>query len=225
MKIYNEERLRFFIREMLSDLRDDEVLIYFVFARKKYCPEIRNHHQMVFRKLLQSNDEDYVVEKLRSIPEQFVNYDTGEPFGKDCLSVYIDLSPKSVLKAWNKFTKKMADMIYQCFKSPKELEILRKVNKFLMSAIHKSNSRRPYILLDVDSKKDDCIEQIADFFEGTDVEWVSETHSGYHFILDKTSELCKKTYKKFRGKAPLIEIKSQVMTPIPGMKQGGFVVC
>ncbi|TXT58567.1 MAG: hypothetical protein BAJALOKI1v1_1610005 [Promethearchaeota archaeon] len=226
MKIENINSVKKFISKMVPELKDDEVLIYFVFVRKKYCPEVKNHHQMVFRNILRDNSVEYILHKIKKIPDEFIDYKTNISYKKNCYSTYIDLIPKSTLKAFIKFQKEMTDLMYQSFKNKELLSEFSKIKAKLLSNIHKSSSRKPYIMIDIDTKEEDIIDNVLEKIVDRP-EWISETRGGYHLIYKKTSETCKVIYTELitdKSFKEVIEVKSEVMTPIPGLLQGGFLV-
>ena len=229
MKIQNEVELKNFLSRCGPLLKEDEVLIYFVFVRKKYCPEVKNHHQMVFRDIIRNGNIEGIINRIKNIPNIFLNYDTLKSYNPECYSLYLDLNPKSCLKAYMLFTKQMNDLLYQAIKDPYRKYEFNMIKKKLMSSIHKSNSRQPYILVDIDIKDIEFMKNIISDIEEKPV-WISETHGGYHLIYNKTSRVCKYLYQEIRVnlqkhiKDKTIEIQSEVMTPLPGILQGGHEV-
>lgn len=55
------------------------------------------------------------------------------------------------------------------------------------------------------------------------IKWISETHGGYHVIVERNDESGKIIYNDIRG-MPNVEILKEPMTPIPGVLQGNFEV-
>lgn len=231
IKIINKENCRDFIERCVPTLKNDEVLIYFVFVRKKYCPQVRNHHQMVFRDILKDNDPNYIIPKIEKIPDRFIDYQSSIYYGENCYALYIDLIPKSTLKAYIHFSKEIQDLIYQSLKNDSQLKEFRKIKNRLLSAIHKKSSWKPFIMIDIDSKDNELLEEIYNQIDWTPI-YISETRGGYHLIYEKTSAICRDIYENLRKDEDLIgyfenktiEIQSEVMTPVVGTLQGGFEV-
>lgn len=226
--LVNEAETRKFLERMLPKLKDDEVFVILSFARKKYHPSATDEW-MLYRDIIKDNDIDKMIHKIKrnySYTEGFNDLRTGEPINKDAFVCYIDLSPKSMLKAYNMFIKKMNDILYQVIKNKEQSILMRKMKNYLMSCIHKSNSYKPYLLLDVDTKNSDLLNSILNALESW--EWISETRGGYHVLVKKTKQNCQFIFQNLQFSKGYcdydIEIKSNVMTPIPGTLQGGFEV-
>lgn len=227
--VVNEQAIRDFLFEVLPVLEKDEVFIYMAFSRKKYNP-ISNDEWLFHRDIFKNNAIEEMIQKLKrhgKIDGYFKDLRSGTPIPLDAFVYYIDLSPKSTIKAWNLFSKEMNDRIYQIIKDPEQMIYMRKIKNKLMSAIHKSNSRKPYVLLDIDEKDEQLL---YDILYELDIKpkWISVTRGGYHGIFEKTPEIGKKLYKNdfLRSliNSKTVEIKHDVMTPIPGTLQGGVVV-
>lgn len=150
--IVNQPVLEKFFLDVVPSLQNDEVLIYFVFARKKYCPEIRNHHQMVHRSTFSNTDLSYILAKLKGVSTRYYDFDTGKKYKEECLSLYIDLHPKSTVKAYSQFNLRMSRLQLEILQNPDARNNFRSLRNHLMSEIHKADSRKPFIIMDVDEK-------------------------------------------------------------------------
>jgi hypothetical protein len=92
----------------------------------------------------------------------------------------------------------------------------------LFSAIHKNRSRGVYFVIDIDRKDEGLLDRII--VPLTDrIKWISETHSGFHIIVEKNYEIGMIIYSKMVG-IDCVEILKDPMTPIPGTIHGGFQV-
>ncbi len=125
----------------------------------------------------------------------------------------------------------MNDLLYQTYKDPSRVSEWTNIKGKLLSCIHKSNADKPYILVDIDEKDFSLTgEVISEITE--DPIWVSETRGGYHLIYEKIPRLAREIYMKIpqtfvKETFPpnkIIEIKKEVMTPLPGILQGGHEV-
>jgi ribosomal protein S10 len=223
--LVNEYSTMQFLINMLPELEKDEVFIILAFARKKYNPKVKDEW-LFHRDIIRNNDVDEIIRKIRRsayFDNTFIDFKTEEPIPMDAFVYYIDLSPKSTIKAWNLFSKETNARIYQILQNPEEVIHMRKLKNNLMSAIHRSNSRKPYILLDIDTKDEKMLKQVCKIVGKW--EWISETRGGYHVIVKKTREMSTKIYKNIIAPMRvLVEIKSDVMTPVVGTLQGGWEV-
>lgn len=214
----NLEETKLFLQELLPELQNDEVFIYFVFARKKYCPHVKNHHQMLYRNIFKDNNIELMARKLELLRD-FFDYDTLRIYNENCLATYIDLHPKSTLNAYIKFQNVMNTYIKrEC----DHFNFTRIKNK-LMSSIHKSTSRKPYIMIDIDTLDESVLNKVLNEIP-EEPKWVTQTRGGFHAIYNKNTRVCKVIYTNLIKNGSLkdeIEIKSNVMTPIVGTFQGG----
>lgn len=226
--LVNEGKARDFLQMMLPKLVDDEVFIMAVFSRKKYNKKASGG--LYSRDLVTENDIDWILRKLKRmcyLPEDYQNYKTSEVIPPEAFVCYIDLSPKSVLKAYRMFVDLENRRIYEGIKNGSQFTLLRRMKNDLMSSIHRSNSYKPYILLDLDTrdfKIANYVFQIVKY----NCPWISKTRGGYHFIVNNEPKIAGSIYMDQRirniAMSGQLEIKSDVMTPIPGILQGGFEV-
>jgi hypothetical protein len=233
-----------FLTEMVPQLENDEVLLLILKARKKYAPKLRSE-AFEITKLLHHSDINYIlnrVEQLSQVGDFYIDDKTNQPIPLSAYVLYINLLPKSVLLGYMVFQHEINSKIYHLATLPsitKEpakaetrrtdyqttLKKLRTLNDELISAIHRSNSRKPYLVIDVDHKDQALLLKILEQINYT-YTWISETHGGYHIIISKTIltlEIGKIIYNEVSA-PPDIQISEEAMTPIPGTLQGGFQV-
>lgn len=225
--IYDLTETKNFIERVLMKLEDDEVYILLLNTRKKYCPvELSKSEEILGRELIRHNDLDKItrkVKKLTCIDEIYADRNTLEDFPIHCFAVYCLLDPRSTLKGYGEFIEDINKWIYESFKGEsKNLELYRRIDVKLFSAIHKNRSRGLYFIVDIDKKDEAILDKITGLLMGH-IEWVSETHGGYHVIVDKNNETGTIIYKNITG-MEYVEILKEPMTPLPGTMQGGFKV-
>jgi len=142
------------------------------------------------------------------------------------MAAYLDLYPKSTLKAISTWNKTVLQWMSDAIINPEfELRVFRKIDTKLFSSIAKSNSRKPVRILDVD---DQNLEQ---YFEAglPEPDWITKTRGGWHLIYltptkEKEKEVSKELYEKSKD-FERIEIQwHQGQTVIPGTLQGGRLV-
>lgn len=163
-------------------------------------------------------------------------YDTDDRIPRDAFALYLDLSPKSSLKAFPRFVAEFSKKQYEFFSQQAEHlgRSLRRPDLMLYSALVQSPAFKPYILVDVDEKNELLLREVLDHLHLNDEVditnwWVTETHGGYHILVPnaKGSPLMKHINTsadlKVLVKQRRIELKTnQVMTVVPGTLQGGF---
>jgi len=217
---------------LLEPLQEGEVYILFGAARKKYCEAAKTTRGVEF-----GTFEEVTLERLTSTLER-VDYTTKRlGFPEEAYVFYMDLNPKSLIKAFRDVMKYGLDAI-----AANQLPTLRLVGREWYSCVHRNNSRTLYSLVDVDKKESSLLQEISDILSGH-ILYTAETRGGYHIIVKKSKESGKIIHEQIRKKYPAVDIgvfekghpknkhllseiepKRQVQTPIPGTIQGGFEV-
>jgi hypothetical protein len=216
-----------FIEKILMKLQDDEVYILLLNARKKWCPELSRSEEIVYRDVIRNNDLDTILRKIKKtgcVSEGiYIDLKTLKEIDISCMALYVLLDPRSTLKAYGKFIDCINHWMYDSFKGKsKNLELYRQMDIKLYSAIHKNRSRGLYFIIDIDKKDEYIFDRITGLLKGN-IRWISETHGGYHIIVDRNSEtgmiICSDMID-----IEYVEILKDPTTPIPGTLHGGFKV-
>jgi len=224
--IWDIETVKRFCKLVVPELRDDEVLIAILAARKKYGGVSRSQENLI-RVILRNNDT--IVSKLKRmaiVGDLYTDIVTKKVIPITSMVLYIDLAPKSTIKAFNLFNKDILQWFYQMSKDDGfDKSIFRKMDIRLFSAIHRSNARTPpYWIVDIDIKNMSLLKEIYRIFD-EDVVWISETRGGYHVIIHRNENTGKLIHKLKEKKIKDIEILNKdIMTVVPGTLQGGFEV-
>ena len=224
--IYNEDEIRRFITKVIKPLEDDEVYILLLTARKKYSDSISTSQEVVHRDVIRNNDPDKMMRKIRRIANVsgiYTDKNTGKDVEPGAFVLYFLTDPRSMLKGYQAFTSDINKWMYSSLKGEyKNLDYYRKLDIKLFSAIHRSRSRSSYFIVDIDIKDDSIMTDISKLL-GDEIIWVSETHGGYHMIVNKNKNSGIIMHEKIRG-MDYVEILKESMTPLPGTLQGGFEV-
>lgn len=225
--IYNIEEVKDFINRVLVPLEDDEVFLLLLNTRKKYCPmELSRSEEVLGREIVRDNDIEKVFRKIRKIScadGVYVDRNTLKPVPIYCVALYVLLDPRSTLKGYGEFIEDMNRWIYESFKGEsKNLELYRRIDIKLFSAIHKNRARGLYFIIDIDKKDEVILDKITELLKGH-IKWVSETHGGYHVIVNRNNETGTIIYKNITG-MEYVEILKDPITPVPGVLHGGFQV-
>jgi len=243
--IKNEEETKRFIEKVLQPLQNDEVYITVLTARKKYCPTISSSMEVVSRDIIRNNDTNKIMRKLKkmSIVEGLYTDKNEDIIPNEAFALYILPEPRSMLKAYIEFNKDINEWLYTDLVSEeKNLELYRKLDLKLFSAIHRSKSKSKYFIIDIDKKDEKLLKNIIDQIKIGDlnkdlgsslqwkhpsiesISWISETHGGWHIILNRNNETGKIIHEIMKRKFEFVEFRKETMTPVVGMSQGGFVV-
>ncbi len=215
--LWSEEEVEKFIEEVVPDLEKDEVLCVTLVARKKYANISRSVE--LLDKLIIKNKQS-MLRKLRKflrIEEgDYIDHKTGKPIPLKALAVYVDLCPKSCLKAITLWMKTAMEWQYQAIAGTLDLEIFKKLDTKWFSSVHKSNSRKPVAVVDVDKKY---------LLNAPHPDWITETRGGYHLIYKEPSKETMRQLYLLSERYDFVELfRNQARTVIPGTIQGGFKV-
>lgn len=216
-----------FVERILNRLEDDEVYILLLNTRKKYCPmELSRSEEVLERRLIRNNDTEETLKKIRKISMTkgiYVDRNTLKEVPPHCMSLYVLLDPRSTLKGYGEFISDINKWIYESFVGEsKNLELYRRIDIKLFSTIHKNRSRPLYRVVDIDKKDEAILDKITGLLLGN-ITWVSETHGGYHIIVNKNDITGMIIYENIVG-MEYVEVLKDPMTPLPGTIQGGFKV-
>ena len=214
--ICDEKLLNDFIDE-LPDNTVNERYYFCLFARKKYCREIKyikSDKSQLARKVA---TKDRLFGKIKQMECELGSYlqdDVDIP--QEALALYINPNPRCMRKATFQLLKRLADIV--CVDSPgfnPQAEA--------MSCIQRSCSRRVVSDFDVDTKDIDIVRTCEDILEDHNCFKILETRGGYH-VLVKTKEVPKHKQRTFyKQLAEFSDITGDCMLPAPGTYQGGFV--
>jgi len=247
--IKDENETRRFIEKVLQPLQNDEVYIAVLTARKKYCPTISSSMEVVSRDIIRNNDTNKIMRKLKkmSIVEGLYTDKNEDIIPNEAFALYILPEPRSMLKAYTEFVLDINKWLYESLKiKDPNLELYKKLDLKLFSAIHRSKSKSKYFIIDIDKKDEKLLKNIFYYIQNLEdkvkglhnvtlkfngyeiinenIRWISETHGGYHIILDRNNETGKIIPKIMERKLEFVEFRKETMTPVVGISQGGFVV-
>ncbi len=225
--IHDLTEAREFVEKVLMKLEDDEVYILLLNARKKWCPDLSRSEEIMYRDIIRDNDLNGTLRKIKKTScvsgGIYVDMATQKEIDPNCMALYVLLDPRSTLKGYGEFIEYINHWIYDSFKGEsKNLELYRKMDIKLFSAIHKNRSRGLYFVIDIDKKDETILDRITCPLAGH-IRWISETHGGYHVIVTRSYETGMIIYPKMVG-MEYVEILKDPMSPLPGTLHGGFKV-
>jgi len=226
--IKSQKGMRHFLDFVLPELKNDEVFTVILAARKKYSSLISRSSEMLDKLIIKTNDIDRIICKLRkfgAVEKVYTDYNTGDFIPLEPMVMYIDLHPKSIIKALSfYFHKEVDEMMYNSIASNDfDLKQFRKVDTKLFSAISRSSDRKIYAILDFDAKDIDFLRDILDL-KGIAPIWITETRGGYHAIFNYSKEVARSVYELSSEHSKVEMQHKTALTPIVGTLQGGFRV-
>ena len=214
----------------LPELGRDEVFLLVGGARKKYAPEISKSHEVVIRKIIRENDPIKfadTVEKMHNFVINSRDSGTGEKFPEHAVALYINPIPRSMIKAYDQFQKKISSHYYQLVNGhDKDLQNSKQIKRMdvhLYSAIQNQPSKIIFNNCDIDvlDRKvfDDLIYRLNKY-----IQFATVTRGGWHIVYRPPGN--KEVYEqKLKEKYPkIVEWRKDTLTPIWGTLQGGHLV-
>jgi len=212
--IKDEKRLLNFI-EWLPELKENEKYYCVLFSRKKYSKDSKlKSDKGQLKRFLTDKERMYL--KIKQLEVQYGNYKLfGENVDAESLALYINPNPRSLYQA--------------TFQSIIELTKLLRDNKNsvnphaeVMSCIQRSVGTKYFLDFDIDYKPFD-FNELNTFINRNCLD-ILETRGGYHILVrlkDIKPEFKSKFYNGF--KTLNVDQTGDLLIPIPGCTQGGFV--
>lgn len=215
--ITNEERFRSFI-EWLPDLKHNETFYVCLFGRKKYSPVIRLKSDKTQLKRFTANNKN-LFWKVKQLECELGSYRQEEtPIPQEALVVYINPNPRCFIKATSIALKKFADRVTQPYNG-------HNPHQDVMSAIQQSCGRKLWIDFDFDGVAPHDLFYHASQSLNAEAFSILRTRGGCHLLvrLDKIHTALTRTWYKDIINLPYeVDVRGDIMLPIPGCTQGGF---
>jgi len=213
--IQDEESFRNFI-DWLPELENGETYYCCLFARKKYCKELRSDKSQLKRF---TADKKYLYRKIKQLECEIGSYTQGEgvTIPQEALALYITPNPRSFEKATKNALIKFANLVtadYNGYNPHQEV----------MSALQTSHSRK--VFLDFDFDDVGYHEIRHEIFEviNPDAFHVVNTRGGFHLLveLSKIEEKYLKSW--YQGVTSLrgCDVRGDNLLPVVGCCQGNY---
>ena len=254
--IFDVSELEFFYNNILPPLDKNEVYFVSLSARNKYLsPEEREElglgrTEMFERTVIRERVWERFLKKIKSYERNKESFLTKKGFAipSKCITVYFNVNPTNVLKAYNEFSKTMSEYFMELginvSKGGDIDNVGKRINKMdvlLMNCFQRNMGRKHYIDIDFDIPKDEI--RIVDFFindlkKRTEnaVYFVIDTRSGFHVLLKRDTikynfnesisasiEYAKEIGIDVNNNFEIVNNKN-LMIPLPGTLQGGYPV-
>lgn len=247
--IHDQDQVLNFIK-LFTPNSPKYVLNLMLFARRKYSSELSRGEMILSRIFLDGsnddrNDENFGIRSLLKLYRLHVPIgsfvDNVTPISNNALALYALLDIKSPIKA-------LAKTLVKCTEDSDNNKITKNPHKLFNSEIGNSNAYNqqnnpnPYVVIDLDSKKEEDVQAVIELFQEANVtpfiKLCVETKNGYHIVYekDKNKTINRKAIYDF-GKTTAIKkknIKGKPVTDywfstmkqptviVPGTYQGGF---
>lgn len=211
---------------MLEDCKPNEQYYVTLFARAKY---LRNTE---YEGLIKSDKsalksftsiKESLIDKIKQLECEIGTYKdwkTKNPIPQESLALYITFNPRDLRKAGHE----LAQSLNKDILNGKNVNPHKEALKFIQC----SSSKRKWYDFDLDIKDIELAMKVCSFLNPEATE-ILQTRGGYHILinLSKIKDEYKKTWFKSIKDLGIIDQKFEkdkdIMTPVPGTYQGGFI--
>lgn len=223
--IINEKKLKAFLNWLPVEKEQEEY--YFVLlARNKYVDKSKtnigtfNSDKSQCRRFLSVKDRAY--QKIKQLESPLGSYFVkGTQVPQEAIACYMTINPRDHKKATHNLLIKCASLIANSSTN-------FNISELAMSEVHKSIGTKSFIEFDIDNSDltlDDIKNGCKDIINPEAI-FALKTRGGFH-ILVKLSEISSKYkssfYKKILSAFSVDNKGGDILIPIPGTYQGGFV--
>lgn len=211
--IQDEAALIDFI-DWLPNLLPNEIYYLCLFARRKYCLEVRGIRSDKSQLKRFTSTKDRMLEKIRQLEcpvGSYRNYGIAIP--QESLALYITPSPRDMQKAT---INAMVDLAHKV----RDNHVECNPHQITMSSLQRTRGTKHVITFDVDTKDTAILHELQG--AAGDALTVIETRGGYHFIvrpelMPKDSGNWHKTFSKYCDQS------GDILCPVVGATQGGHI--
>lgn len=215
--IRDQKKLKDFI-ESLPPLLESERWYLCLQARKKYMPELQSSDKTQLRRVLSKTKD--LISKIRQMECVVGAYTTkkGDPIPDEAMALYITSNPRCLRKATINGIKALADGVGK--------DEHYNPHADLLSVVHKSKGTIHYVHLDVDCGAGECedvLNAVRDIVGQEAVQGLA-TRGGIHLLVRPgLASTQNKHWHNQINKLAIVDQRGDLMMPVPGCNQGGFV--
>jgi hypothetical protein len=204
--------------EWLPELNDNEKYYVCLHARKKYMPELTNKDKTQLKRFTATKSN--LINKIEQLECPIGSFLTKDyvTIPDEAIAIYITVNPRCMLKA----SYNAAKDIITCIQNQGHLN----PSSEALSSIHKSKAKTHYFSFDIDGNvvADDIGYEIKDLVGNATV---IQTRGGCHLLVKPHETTSKTWYNDIfawaKTKSFEIDQCSDLITPIPGCNQAGYV--
>ncbi|MEZ5428698.1 MAG: hypothetical protein R2747_20800 [Pyrinomonadaceae bacterium] len=216
--IKDEKLLRRFI-EWLPDLEINETFYVALFARKKYCRNVKEIKTDKAQCKRFTSSKEHLFHKIKQLECALDSYVIkGITIPQEALALYISVNPRDFLGATRNSLIKFARLIGQTYNGYNP-------HQEVMSEIQKTCGRKFYLDFDFDGVDlEKTVGGVKEFLN-PDCLTVLKTHGGFHVLVElkKIEKSRIKTWYKRITALEGVDVRGDNLIPVPGCTQGEFV--
>jgi hypothetical protein len=214
--IIDEDRLRQFI-EWLPDTTESTQLYCSLFARKKYCPDmkwIKSDKSQLARFTSAKNRLFNKIRQKECPLGAYRQFQDEMPIPNEALALYVNPNPRCLYKATLHGIRTLATLIELNNKN-------HNPHQEMLSCIQSSSAKKIWTDFDIDTDNDAVLEDVEKALGGDKAcRKILKSRGGYHVLvkLDAIPDNVQKTW--YKAMAALADVKGDTLMPVPGCIQG-----